>query len=209
MATTGLSIRNKMNHTLRCHDFGELSTTGIRHVGRPLVRYSWAKIAPATRGAAGIDGAPQREAGIGATRSRGPLAGCDREADREARRTHADPLRIFGVTSPEGPLFQPSTRPWGCDREGACKSRGSARSCPATGSHPSTKRLEPAPPCAGRFVGRLADILDIGCVVLRAIVNSNSRRTCASFCYGLLGDRKWKTYGTIADRAFAARSSSP
>ena len=81
-----------MNHTLRCHDFGELSTTGIRHVGRPLVRYSWAKIAPATRGAAGIDAS---------------------------------------------------------------------------------------------FVGRLADILDIGCVVLRAIVNSNSRRTCASFCYGL------------------------
>jgi hypothetical protein len=44
------------------------------------------------------------------------------------------------------------------------------------------KRLEPAPPCAGRFVGRLADIRDIGCVVLRAIVNSNSRRVRASFC---------------------------
>jgi hypothetical protein len=32
------------------------------------------------------------------------------------------------------------------------------------------------------IVGRLADILDIGCVVLRAIVNSNSRRVRASFC---------------------------
>ena len=27
--------------------------------------------------------------------------------------------------------------------------------CPAAGSHPSKKRLEPAPPCAGHFVGRL------------------------------------------------------
>ena len=30
-----------------------------------------------------------------------------------------------------------------------------ARSCPAPGSHPSMERLEPAPPCAGHFVGRL------------------------------------------------------
>jgi hypothetical protein len=37
------------------------------------------------------------------------------------------------------------------------------------------------------FVGRLADILDIGCVVLRASVNSNSRRTRASLCQALLG----------------------
>jgi hypothetical protein len=35
---------------------------------------------------------------------------------------------------------------------------------------------------AAGFVGRLADIRDIGCVVLRAIVNSNSRRVRASFC---------------------------
>jgi hypothetical protein len=81
-----------MNHSLRYHDFGERPTTGARHVERALVTYSCAKIAPATRGAAGIDAS---------------------------------------------------------------------------------------------FVGRLADILDIGCVLLRAIVNSNSRRTCASFCYGL------------------------
>ena len=33
-----------------------------------------------------------------------------------------------------------------------------ARSCPAPGSHPSRKRLEPAPPYAGRFVARLANI---------------------------------------------------
>jgi hypothetical protein len=35
---------------------------------------------------------------------------------------------------------------------------------------------------AAGFVGRLADIRDIGCVVLRAIVNSNSRRVRPSFC---------------------------
>jgi hypothetical protein len=38
------------------------------------------------------------------------------------------------------------------------------------------KRLQPAPPYAGRFVGRLAGILDIGCVALRAIDNSSLRR---------------------------------
>src|SRR5688572_30954126 len=36
-----------------------------------------------------------------------------------------------------------------------------AVSCPAPGSHPTTHRLEPAPPCAGRFVARL-DPIDIG-----------------------------------------------
>jgi hypothetical protein len=30
--------------------------------------------------------------------------------------------------------------------------------CPAPGSHPSMERLEPAPPCAGRFVAQLANI---------------------------------------------------
>ena len=35
---------------------------------------------------------------------------------------------------------------------------------------------------AAGFVGRLADILDIGCVALRAIDDSNSRRVRASFC---------------------------
>src|SRR5688572_18596870 len=36
-----------------------------------------------------------------------------------------------------------------------------ALSCPAPGSHPSTHRLETAPPCAGRFVAQL-DPIDIG-----------------------------------------------
>jgi len=36
-----------------------------------------------------------------------------------------------------------------------------ARLCPATGSHPTMKLLEPAPPSAGHFVGRLVHIRDM------------------------------------------------
>ena len=41
-------------------------------------------------------------------------------------------------------------------RRHACVPRMIARPCPAPGSHPTMKPLEPAPPCAGHFVGRLA-----------------------------------------------------
>ena len=37
----------------------------------------------------------------------------------------------------------------GCDRAGVHRTAVMARSCPAPGSHPSTNRLEPAPPSAG------------------------------------------------------------
>ena len=47
---------------------------------------------------------------------------------RRARRSNADPMRVSGVRSPEGPLFRPTTR------------------------HPTTVRLEPAPPSAGAGV---------------------------------------------------------
>ena len=46
--------------------------------------------------------------------------------------------------------------------------------CPAAGSHPSKKRLEPAPPCAGRFVGRLDHIRDMLCATLRVSTNFGS-----------------------------------
>ena len=41
-------------------------------------------------------------------------------------------------------------------RRRACVPRIMARLCPAPGSHPTMKPLEPAPPYAGHFVGRLA-----------------------------------------------------
>ncbi len=62
-----------------------------------------------------------------------------------------------------------------------------ACSRPAAGSHPSIERLEPAPPCAGHFVGRLDHIRDMLCAVLRVSTNFDSQRTRVSLCYGLLG----------------------
>jgi hypothetical protein len=48
-------------------------------------------------------GAPERGAGIGATWSRGPLAGCDRGAD-QARRFERRSMRVTGGQIPEGRL---------------------------------------------------------------------------------------------------------
>ena len=57
--------------------------------------------------------------------------------------------------------------PWGCDRTGAKPVPRIRRAMrPAAGSHPSMKRLEPAPPYAGHFVGRVAHIGDMSCAVL-------------------------------------------
>jgi hypothetical protein len=57
-----------------------------------------------------------------------------------------------------------------------------ARYRPAAGSHPTMKPLEPAPPYAGHFVGRLVHIRDMNCATLRVIPNSGSQRTRASLC---------------------------
>ena len=57
-----------------------------------------------------------------------------------------------------------------------------ARPCPASRSHPTLKRLEPAPPSAGHFVGRLGHIRDMSCAPLRVIPNSGSQRTRVSLC---------------------------
>ena len=113
---------------------------------------------------------------IGATRSRGPLAACDREAHR--RRIVQAPIPCASSGShPRGAPVPPCDAPRlrGCDREGARESRGWARLRPAPGSHPSTHRLEPAPPSAGHFVGRLVDIRDIDCAVLRVRTVARSR----------------------------------
>ena len=54
----------------------------------------------------------------------GPACGMRPWSRSRARRSNADLMRVSGVRSPEGPLFRPTTR------------------------HPSTIRLEPAPPSA-------------------------------------------------------------
>ena len=56
-----------------------------------------------------------------------------------------------------------------------------ARHCPAPGSHPGV-RLEPAPPCAGRFVGLVAHIRDRRCRVLRATTGLGRNDACVSLC---------------------------
>ena len=112
---------------------------------------------PARRVAATIGGAPKRGAGIGATRSRDPFTGCDRGADH--RGVASMPILCASPGSdPKGPLFCPATRPLAGmrPRRRAQVPRMMARYRPAAGSHPTMKPLEPAPPYAGHFVGRLA-----------------------------------------------------
>jgi hypothetical protein len=70
-------------------------------------------------------------------------------------------------------------------RRRACVPRMMARLCPAPGSHPTMKPLEPAPPCAGHFVGRLAHIRDMSCATLRVINPFWLQRTRGSLCYRL------------------------
>ena len=57
-----------------------------------------------------------------------------------------------------------------------------ARSCPAPGSHPGGKRLEPAPPCAGRFVGLVAHIRDMRRLVLRATTDFGHNAVWVLLC---------------------------
>jgi len=64
--------------------------------------------------------------------------------------SNADPTRVSGVRSPRGPssaLRRARLRGW--DRVGVHRTVVLARYCPAPGSHPSTHRLEPAPPSTG------------------------------------------------------------
>ena len=70
-------------------------------------------------------------------------------------------------------------------RRHTCVPRMIARPCLAPGSHPTMKPLEPAPPYAGHFVGRLAHIRDMSCATLRVINPFWLQRTRGSLCYRL------------------------
>jgi len=77
-----------------------------------------------------------------------PACGMRPWSRSRARRSNADPMRVSGVRSPEGPLSRPSTRPGFGDAtvEAHVSTRSIAALHPAAGSHPSGIRLEPAPP---------------------------------------------------------------
>ena len=78
------------------------------------------------------------------------LRGCDRGADHE--RVAADPMRVFGVRSPEGPLFRPTTRPACGDATAEARINPAIRADtrqPATGSHLPMGPAGTAPPSAG------------------------------------------------------------
>jgi hypothetical protein len=156
-----------MKRVMRCHDFGS-----GREARRSQYREYWQgerqshgpKFVPARRVAATIGGAPKRGAGIGATWSRDPFTGCDRGTDH--RRVAPMPILCASPGSdPKGPLFRPATRPLAGmrPRRRARVLRMMARYRPAAGSHPTVKPLEPAPPYAGHFVGRLVHIRDMNC----------------------------------------------
>ena len=55
--------------------------------------------------------------------------------------------------------------------------REMARQCPAPGAHPGALRPEPAPPCAGRFVGLVVHIRDMSRLALRATTNFGDNAT--------------------------------
>ena len=95
-------------------------------------------------------GAPKRGAGIGGTWSRGPLAGCDRGAD-QGRVVQCRSHARLGGQIPEGPSSAPRRAPVSGDAtvKAHVSTRANAAPHPAPGSHPSTIRLEPAPPSAG------------------------------------------------------------
>ena len=149
-----------MKRVMRCHDFGS-----GREAHRSQYREYWQgerqchgpKLVPARRVAAKTGGAPQRVAGIGTTRSRDPLAGCDRGADRERVVFMPIPCASAGSDPQRGPSSALRRAPLAGMRPRRCAPvlRMKVRLCPASGSHPSIERLEPAPPCAGHFVGRL------------------------------------------------------
>jgi hypothetical protein len=170
----------------RCHDFcpgREARRRQYREYCQGGRQSHGQKLVPARRVAATTAGAPKRGAGIGAAWSRDPLAGCDRGADR--RRVASMPIhaRLRGQI-PRGTLFRPATRPLAGmrPRRRAEVPRVIARSYPAAGSHPTVKPLEPAPPYAGHFVGRLAHIRDMSCAALRVINPFWLQRTRGSLC---------------------------
>ncbi len=156
-------VPNIMKRAMRCHDFGsgrEASRSQYLEYWQGERQSHGPKLVPAPGLPLDIKMSVPGLRPKSATRrsvEQGPrLRGCDRGTGRE--RVVSGPMRVSGVRSPEGPLFRPATR------------------------HPSTQRLEPAPPCAGHFVGRLGHIRDMTCAVLRVITNFGSQRTRVSLC---------------------------
>ena len=146
---------------MRWHDFGsgrEASRSEYREYSQGSRQSHGPKFAPARRVAATTAGAPQCGAGIGAPWNRDPLAGCDRGADHERVDSRPIPCASAGSDPQRGPSSALRRAPLAGMRpqRRACVPRMTARLCPAPGSHPTMKLLEPAPPYAGHFVGRLA-----------------------------------------------------
>jgi hypothetical protein len=142
-----------MKHTLRCHDLGQVRACDscLEKNGLPPTLGFQAKIAPAHKGLRPESPARRREEQGSAQRGAGtrlrdatvePIKGASFQC-----RSHA---RLGGQIprgAPRPPLDAPRLR--GCDRAGVHRTAVLARLCPVPGSHPSTKRLEPAPPSAG------------------------------------------------------------
>ncbi len=149
-----------MKREMRWHDFGsgrEATRRQYREYWQGERQSHGPKLVPARRVAIKTGGAPQRVAGIGVTRSRDPLAGCDRGADHGRVVLRSIPCASAGSDPQGGPSSALRRAPLAGMRPRRCALvlRMKARLCPAPGSHPSMERLEPAPPCAGHFVGRL------------------------------------------------------
>jgi hypothetical protein len=87
-----------------------------------------------------------------------------------ARRVEADPMRVSGVRSPEGPLFYPSTRPDFGDAtvEAHISTRAIAALHPAAGSHPSANADGTCSALRGRRVGVVLDG-SLSFILLRAL----------------------------------------
>ena len=85
----------------------------------------------------------------------GPACGMRPWSRSRARCSNADPLRVSGVRSPEGPLLRPSTRPGfrGCDRGGAHKHAGNRGAASRGGVASKHKTLGTCSALSGRRVG--------------------------------------------------------
>ena len=177
-----------MKHTLRCHDFGGRASCQVQNCPNRgwVTRCAEGQNRASPRGvAAKIADAPERgagspESGRGAP---GVFRGSDLAGDRGRRSFASDSGRIPKLHRVPAPPRQPP-RLRDATVQARVRTAHPALYCPAPGSHPSKKRLEPAPPCAGRFVARLANTASIGCTSLRAIDDSGSHRTRVSLCYG-------------------------
>ena len=175
-----------MKPVLRWHDFGsgrEARRRQYREYWQGARQSPGPKLAPALRVVSKIGGVPERGAGIGATRSRDPLAGCDRGADHRRVDSKPIPCASAGSDPQRGPASALRRAPLAGmrPRRRAKGPRMVARYCPAAESHPGALRPEPAPPCAGRFVGLVAHTRGMRFLVLRATTDFGHNDAWVSF----------------------------